>query len=191
MATVNGLGTMRYDWSGRPDGTAEATLWFVIFFLPIVPLRREHLRVVNAEVERQGFLSTVAAFCGAGSGWKSKIEVLGPVPQTPWRVLRTYLMGFIGVPLVTFVGPMLLLVFGTTMSLKRGAPMPEWMSGVIGVGSIAIMLWTAIVIALILDRAAGRMHGAKKVGGSDRKRRRSGSAEGGRRRTKSLQDGDE
>jgi hypothetical protein len=188
MATVNGLGTLRYDWNARSDGTAEATLWFVIFFLPIVPLRREHLRVVNAEVERAGFLSTVAAFCGAGSGWKSTIEVLGPVPQSPWRVLRTYLMGFIGVPLVTFVGPMLLLVFGTTMSLKRGAPVPEWMSGVIGVGSIAIMLWTAIVIALILDRTAGRMHGAKNVGTSDRKRRRAGSAEGSRRRTKSIQD---
>ncbi len=191
MATVNGLGTMRYDWSGRSDGTAEATLWFVIFFLPIVPLRREHLRVVSAQVERTGFLSTVAAFCGAGAGWKSQIEVLGPIPQSPWRVLRTYLMGFIGVPLVTFVGPMLLLVFGVTMSLKRGAPVPEWMSGVIGVCSIVIMLWTAVVIARILDRAAGRMHAGKNIGVSDRKRRRSGSAEGGRRRTKSLQDEDD
>jgi hypothetical protein len=189
MATVNGLGTMRYDWNARSDGTAEATLWFVIFFLPIVPLRREHLRVINAEVERAGFLSTVAAFCGAGAGWKSQIEVLDSIPQSPWRVLRTYLMGFIGVPLVTFVGPMLLLVFGTTMFLKRGAPVPEWMSGVIGVGSITIMLWTAIVIARILDRAAGRMHGAKNVVASDRKRRR--TAEGNRRRTKSLQDDDE
>jgi hypothetical protein len=166
-------------------------LWFVIFFLPIVPLRREHLRVVNAEVERAGFLSTVAAFCGVGAGWKSQIEVLGSIPQSPWRVLRTYLMGFIGVPLVTFVGPMLLLVFGTTMFLKRGAPVPEWMSGVIGVCSITIMFWTAVVIARILDRAAGRMHGAKIVGVSDRKRRRVGSAEGIRRRTRSHQDNDQ
>ena len=192
MATVNGVGTMRYDWSSRPDGTAEATLWFVIFFLPIVPLRREHLRVVSAEVERAGFLSTVIALGGAGAGWKSSIKLLGPVPQSPWRVVRTYLMGFVGVPLVTFVGPMLLLVFGVTMSLKRGEPVPEWMSGVIGVCSIAIMLWTAIVIARILDRAAGRLHAAKKVGTTDQERRRGKSAPGTPRRTsKSVQDEDE
>lgn len=177
MATINGLGTMRYDWSRRPDGTAEATLWFVIFFLPIVPLRREHLRVVTAEPEKPGLLSTLAAFGGAGSGWKTSIEVLDRIPQTPWRVLRTYLLGFIGFPLVTFIGPMLLLVFGTTIGLKKGVPVPEWVGTVAGVGGILIMIWTVVVVARILDYAAGRMHVSKVGGVSDRKRRKSGVSE--------------
>jgi hypothetical protein len=192
MATVNGLGTMRYDWSSRSDGTAEATLWFVIFFLPIVPLRREHIRVVSAEVERPDVLSTMAALGGAGSGWKTRIEVLDRIPQSPWRTIGTYVKGFIGVPLVTFVGPMLLLTLGVTLPLKRGAPTPEWVSSVTGVCSIAILIWTAVFIARILDRSAGRLHVARNVNAPDRKRRRSGSTEGTRRRkSSSIQNEDE
>lgn len=191
MATINGLGTMRYDWSHRPDGTAEATLWFVIFFLPIVPMRREHLRVVKAETEKPGFLSTLAAVGGAGSGWKTSIEVLDQIPQTPWRVIKTYLLGFIGVPLVTFIGPMMLLVFGTTITLKKGAPVPEWVGTVVGVGGIVIMIWTAVVVARILDYAAGRMHVAKDGGPSVRKRRKSDITEEPRRKRKSIQSEDE
>ena len=169
-------------WNRRSAGTAEATHWFVIFFLPIVPLRREHLRVVSAGVERAGFLSTIAALGGTGAGWKTSIEVLGRIPQSPWRVFRTYLMGFIGVPLVTFVGPMSLLVCSLMMTLKRGTQPPEWISIVIGVFSIVLLVWTAVVIARILDHSAGRLHIDGNASATDRKRRPSGSAEGSRRR---------
>jgi hypothetical protein len=158
MATVNGIGTMRYDWSRRADGTSEATLWLVVFFLPIVPLRRERLRVVGTQLERAGIVTSVLALCGAGDGWQTQIEVLGSVANSRWRVLRTYVNGFIGVPFITFFGPMLLLVAGTLMTLKRGDQISETFQVIIGGFAFADLIWTACVVAFILDHSAGRHH---------------------------------
>ena len=179
MATVNGLGTVRYDWCRRQDGTAEATLWFVIFFFPIAPLRREHLRVVGTEYERTGFINTLAAFCGVGSGWKTQIDLLGRVPNPAWRVILTYLKGFIGVPFITFFGPVLLFVFGTTIGLKRGQQMPDWVQIALPVFIVVITIWTVCVIALILDYAAGRFHIDSNVSDGHRKRKTPSGQGGG------------
>ena len=54
MSTINGFGTLRYDWSYHPNGTAEATVWFVAGFLPVLPLRRERIRVRSAGPRRFG-----------------------------------------------------------------------------------------------------------------------------------------
>jgi len=47
MSTVNGFGTLYYGWRARPDGTAEATRWFVAAFFPVIPLYQHRIRVLN------------------------------------------------------------------------------------------------------------------------------------------------
>ena len=158
MSTVNGIGTTRYDWQRRPDGTAEATVWFVIFFFPIIPLRREHLRVVGSGIRRSGFLETVSAFLGAGVGYQTSIELLGSMPLAPIGVLRTWFMGFVIVPFVTIGLPMLLMV-GSLVVLNKFGMQPNAVvnktAPVVGIGGL---LWAACFVAWILDRSAGRKH---------------------------------
>ena len=158
MATVNGIGTMRYDWRRRSDGTAEATLWFVVFFFPVFPLRREHLRVLNMGIKRSGILSTLLAIGGAGVGFQTSIEVLGTTITSPWAILRTYFKGFIVVPFVTFVGPMMLMIFSMMTLDKLGVDIQKWFNKAMPVIGIAVLLWAACIIARILDRSAGRHH---------------------------------
>ena len=75
MATVSGIGTMRYDWKHRSDGTAEATLWFVIFFFPIIPLRRENLRVVDLGIERSNIGSILLAIQGVEDQYGTDAQI--------------------------------------------------------------------------------------------------------------------
>jgi hypothetical protein len=167
MATVNGLGTMRYDWQRRSEGTADATLWFVIFFLPIAPLRREQVRVVGSGIQPTDFLSLLAAFGGAGKGFQTTIEVLGPAESPGWRILKTYVLGWIGVPLLTLVGPALLIIGAVTLLGRLGIQIPTWISDAAPALGLAGIVWVACVVAWILDYAAGRRH----VDSGDQRRR--------------------
>ncbi len=70
MSTLNGIGTLYYDWQANHDSTANATRWFVVFFLPVIPLQRVRLRVWATEQKRSGVLDTLLALTGNGSGLK-------------------------------------------------------------------------------------------------------------------------
>lgn len=158
MATFNGIGTVRYDWQKRDDTTANATVWFVVFFLPIVPLRREHVCVHGSGVRRGTLIETIAALFGYGSGFRSEVEVLGTSPNALWRIARTYLLGWVIVPLLATLVPMLAVVGMVAVSqtldydLKsHGAWLPIT-TGLLG------LLWVGALVATILDRSAGRHH---------------------------------
>jgi hypothetical protein len=46
VARINGFGTVHLGVEARqPDDTRWATLWITLFFLPVVPLRRERLEL--------------------------------------------------------------------------------------------------------------------------------------------------
>lgn len=170
MSTVNGIGTTRYDWQNRTDGTAEATVWFVIFFFPVIPLRREHLRVVSSGIKRSGFLETLSAFLGAGVGYQTTIEVLGTGPLSPIGVLRTWFMGFVIVPLVTIGLPVMLMVGSVVVLNKFGMEPNAVMNKIAPVVGIGGLVWAACFVAWILDRSAGRKHifpAASQEGQSD------------------------
>ena len=158
MATFNGIGTTRYDWCRCTDGTAEATVWFVVFFFPIIPLRREHLRVIDSGIRRSGVLATLGALAGAGVGYQTSMQLLGARPLSPIPVLRTYFMGFVVVPLITVGVPVTLMIV-TVMALKHFGMDPNVvfnkLAPVIGIGGL---LWVGCVVARILDRSAGRCH---------------------------------
>lgn len=79
MAITNGIGTTRYDWSKRDDGSAEATEWFVVFFLQVFPLGRSNLRVQSSAKPKFNLLDTITAFFGSGQGFESQIETTEPI----------------------------------------------------------------------------------------------------------------
>lgn len=158
MSTVNGVGTMRYGWKHRPDGTAEATVWFVVAFIPLIPIRREHVRVIAPGLHRGGILEWLCIFVGAGKGFESTVEVLGPAEMPASTTLLTYFNGFVLVPFITLIGPMALLVSLVIVMNKMGMDVKEVANGYHGFAALGIIVWAALVVALILDRSAGRHH---------------------------------
>jgi hypothetical protein len=155
MSTVNGCGTLYYDWSHLPDGTAEATKWFVVAFLPLVPLRREHLQVIT-HGEKPSFLSLKSS-----SAWTVQYQVFNVVPMSYYGVARTYAKAYLLLPIV-LLAPLLLaglilkLLYPQRLTAGQMTTL-EISAVVIAYGSV--LLFWGIVVSRILDRA---FYGEKK-----------------------------
>ena len=54
--SVNGWGTMLLDYRPRGDGTWDATRWFTIAGLPLIPLKRQRVRPIRSEAMISGSL---------------------------------------------------------------------------------------------------------------------------------------
>ena len=90
MSTINGIGTFHYGADDpRPDGSRITTLFVVFLFFPLVPVTSQRIRKHNI------------------TGSQMQIEVLEKLPLRWSQVGRTYLRGWIGVPLV-LVGPLVI-----------------------------------------------------------------------------------
>ena len=160
MSTINGIGTLRYGWNHYPDGTASATLWFVIGFLPVIPLRRERLCVVSDGLDQPRAIDVAGAALGAavgvGSGFRSQLQVLQKEPMQLAGILGTYFFGFVVTPLLAFGVPLVGVWAGVRLLELLKFNMREYGAYVGITLGIASVLWAAVVIAKILDRAAGR-----------------------------------
>jgi hypothetical protein len=162
MSTINGFGTMRYDWLHREDGMSEATTWLVLAFLPIFPLRREKVVVVSEGLQPSRAVGVTAAALGAaagmgmGSGFASRIAVLERTPMRWGGVLRTYSYGFVAVPLLAFAVPLAIAAGG--MKLIEVFGIKDTTAGDLAAISLLIfgIGWMAVCITKVLDRAAGR-----------------------------------
>ena len=116
--TTNGCGFLYYGWEHNEDDTAEATCWFVLFFLPVVPLRRYLLRLVHDPTD-----GPPLRFWAIAEGLKRAFLSRSAHPQWEHQetlaldlggVIQTYLKTYALLPLVLFgipAGIVLLLGF--------------------------------------------------------------------------------
>lgn len=151
MSTVNGFGTLYYGWKSLPDNTAEATKWVVFAFFPVVPVRRHHLHVQSSGQYR--------AFSLFGGGnFKMDFEILESMPLD-WRsVAKTYLWGYLGVPVLLGIPLAIMFIalrmFAGPNGLRETTPTQEKIRIV---GVITCFIYWAVVVARILDGASGRL----------------------------------
>lgn len=151
VSTVNGFGTGLRGWNHQDDGTAFATSWVLFSYLPILPLRRYHVRVLT-DFQNEPFVPAPAdgGRFSLGISWREPIEVLGRLPLS-WREIGlTVLRAYVLVPLLCawplLVGvPILGLV-----SAGRRAP-TSWVN--------AIVLVSIANVLVVLLAAARRMRG--------------------------------
>jgi hypothetical protein len=156
MSTINGVGTTRYDWSHLSDGTAEATLWFVIGFLPIVPLKRQRLQLLSTAPESPSAIGVGLSALGFSRGFSTEMAILEPAPLRLAGVLRTYFFGFVVAPFLAFGIPIFVGWGGWRILQLSGVNLREY-GDYLGIAfGIAAVGWMGAVIAKILDRAAGR-----------------------------------
>jgi hypothetical protein len=160
VSTFNGLGTMYYGWRHQDDGTATATKWFVVVWVPVVPLARYRLRVVTdfqkkepfMEVKRDGFLA------GAAAVQRTEYQLLQKVPLVLTEVLSTYVWTYL-------VGPILMawpvLVFWALDAYLNRHPQFRQENWVLYVGlALAVLLFAnPIAIGLIALRKARGFQG--------------------------------
>jgi hypothetical protein len=80
--SFNGCGTMLLDYRALADGTFEATRWVTVFALPLIPLSAY---VIEPESQEHSYGRET-----------SKFSILEKKSLSLARVLRTYLLVFIG-----------------------------------------------------------------------------------------------
>jgi hypothetical protein len=152
MSTINGIGTLYYGWTHLPDGSAHATKWFVIAFLPVIPLSREHLRVITSGT-KPSFLSLRGS-----SDWHVGYHFHGKVPMDFLGVLVTYVKAYLLMPIVLFApaAAVMFLVFGLALPDRPDArTFTSSQTALIVGATLMILLYWGIVTAWILDRCRG------------------------------------
>lgn len=95
MSTVNGIGTGFRSWVHHADGSSTATLWFLVVFLPVLPLRRYRLRTLT-DFEHEPFVPAPAetGWLTGGISWTDPVEILARLPlswsEIGWTYWRAY-----------------------------------------------------------------------------------------------------
>jgi hypothetical protein len=156
MRTLNGIGTMLYGWRHQTDGTAFATKWFVLGYVPLIPLRRYHLRVVTDLRKKESFIQTeTEGFLAGTPVQKTHYEIHRDLALSPRDILRTlgrtYLLG----PVLMLWPALLMALFSRFMDRN-----PQWrdydwpLFAVLGL--VVILFANILTVALIaLRRARG------------------------------------
>ncbi len=149
MSTHHGFGTMFYDWEHFPEGDSEATKWLVAGFFPIIPLGRVQLQVHTSGEKPSFFSLSLGSF-------DISYDVLEEVPTTFFRIMRTYVKGWILTPVV-LLAPMFILVAIEQYLLKvHGINAQKFMSENVGWFVVGELVYFGVVVASILDKATGR-----------------------------------
>ena len=154
MGTVQGVGTRFYGWRHGDDGTAHATLWFAAFFLPLVPLKRFHLRVLTDFAKKEPFLVVPRTGFFAGSPTGLQVDHYELLERTPLRaaeIVRTLALTYVMGP-VLMAWPVALFFLMDAVLDGR----PEWRQSTAVlyavVALVMIVFGNAIAVPLIALR---------------------------------------
>jgi len=118
MSTINGFGMLYYGWNHSQDGTATATKWFALSWVPIFPLYKEKLRVLSDFSRGQGEIKSELG--GLVVSQIDRYEILGRVPLSGKEVLVTYAKTYIGLPLLFFAPILIGCILFLVIPLKLG-----------------------------------------------------------------------
>jgi hypothetical protein len=141
VGTNGGIGTIFYGWRHEGGGVATVTKWLVVFWLPVIPLGRYRIRMLNDPDDEPPVSLKVLGMAAVGAGAVSdSFEILERLPLD-WRsALRTYVTGYVGVPLL--IGAPVAAVVGLLILLIR--------AGVLDREGVAIIYASVAVVSLCI-----------------------------------------
>ena len=151
---------MYYGWRHLRDGTAIATKWFVVLWLPVLPLKRQHLRVLTDFKKKEPFVRTAERGFFAGVPEQvTQFELLSVDRVKVSEVVSTYSWTYIiGAFLVAWPA---LLFWGFTRVLDAH---PSWREAdatmYVGLLLALLLIVNPITVALIALRRARGFQGA-------------------------------
>ncbi len=100
--TAFGTGLRYLGWRHFDDGTAEATLWFVILFLPVFPRKKHHVIVLSNPASPDSVKVGGVPFIYSTYSIDDEYRILGEGPLVVGEVLRTYLHAYLIIPILLF-----------------------------------------------------------------------------------------
>jgi hypothetical protein len=90
---IRAVGLTLYGWKHFPDGTSFCRKWFMVLYLPILPLKR--WKVISHNTVKTGFLEGIKIRLGIGGSLAAfednEIEFLEPIPGYE-DIIPTYLI---------------------------------------------------------------------------------------------------
>jgi hypothetical protein len=99
VGTYNGIGTRLLGWRHYEDGTATATVWFTLFFLPIFPMDRWRLFSPTKDDFEPAFsLRQIFAYAVPYGPLTTNYCVLDVLRMSGKEILFTYLYAYAWVP---------------------------------------------------------------------------------------------
>lgn len=154
LYTFNGVGTRVMGWNHRGDGTATATIWFAILFLPIFPLKRFKLLSPRPEDFDPASSTVQVLLMVFLRVWRvtGSYNFIERLPLDGREVFFTYLRAYVLIPLM-LLAPMLLLRASMQLFHYPSAPgeSPDslvWMS-------VLWMVYVVFVLSRLLRRSRG------------------------------------
>jgi hypothetical protein len=147
MSTLNGTGTKYYGWQPirRGDPGAWATKWFVLFYVPVLPLARVRMRVLTDRAN-EGF------FGGAVDHY----EVLERSSLAWDEVLRTWLSFLSGLAIVVLPFLAFLWISGYQNAQRELGKPHNALLGIVGAACLLFSLIAAIAVPMTaLRRSRG------------------------------------
>jgi hypothetical protein len=144
VGTDTGIGTQFRGWQHNPDGTSTATSWFVVLFVPLVPLRRYRIRVLT-ETSRETFLSHQP----------DRYEILENTGLVWSELVSTWWQAFRAVIVLLVPLGLMWTAHGVHTSRKELGLPPSFAWQVIG-GASWLLILLALPILLLRGLRAGR-----------------------------------
>ena len=112
-----------YGWRGLDTKSPAATKWFVLFYLPVIPLARYRL-TPTTDFEREKFAKSAGEIAAALVGYGSRTDayiVHGKERLEPIEVLTTYLKAYVALPFLIVLPFIVLYLFRSVFGVH-----PEW-----------------------------------------------------------------
>ena len=123
---ISGIGVTLLGVSNKqPDGTATATWWFTFLYLPVLPVRRVRVRFLPHK----------------GSG--ISFEEISDEDRIASEILKTYLYGWILIPLLIF-WPLILSIVMNNLAAKLPQP---WQIPAVVFMIVWILGWILILLS--------------------------------------------
>jgi hypothetical protein len=139
MSTFNGFGTLYYGWRHHADGTATATKWLSAFYIPLVPLQRNTLKVsTNFDNDPIHVKAIGGGAFGFVASQANQFSVVGTSHLDVAEVAVTLLKTYVLLPFL-MIWPLAL----TIAVSKAFGPFPDSQIGsVIGMAASALTLFS-------------------------------------------------
>jgi hypothetical protein len=118
FGNIQGFGFLYYGWRHAPDGTATATRWIVALWLPLIPLRRQRVRVLTdfrAELARPSTLQPLPM--GYMATQHDYIQMLEKLPLSGKEIALTLTRAYLLLPLTLLCPPV--FIWQVILALRR------------------------------------------------------------------------
>lgn len=153
LGTFNGMGTRLLGWRHHEDGTATATVWFTLLYLPLFPMGRWRLMSPTKDDFEPSFsLRQLLAGLLLSKSVTTEYQFVEWLKISGQEVLFKYAYAYLWVPFKIFL-PLWLLIHFTPTSDKNDGSMTSAL--IFGPLSMLWMGYVLVVLTRLLHQTRG------------------------------------